>query len=332
MTPMTQAPTTPPQRKPGLEAFLRPETTLILVIILIAIATAIRNPNFLNIGNLTDIARAAVIYFVMACGAATLMIGGGLDFSVGAVFTLGGICAAWLMQAGMPWPLAILGGIAAGGIAGYINSQVIARLHVPPIIATLGTFFIYTGLCIQITGGQDIVPLPMEFQRLGQGNLFGVPFVVMYAVVIGFIFWFVLERTPFGIEVRAIGGNRKAAVANGLKVPSIETTLYVVASIAAALAGVIYASRVGSGQVSAGGSGVTLSVVTAVLIGGISLLGGLGSITGVAVGALLLSEIDNALIVAAVPPQYNTIVVGVILIAAVAIDHVRRERLYRVRR
>lgn len=331
MTSMTQASTTAP-RKPGLEAFLRPETTLILVIILIAIATAIRNPNFLNVGNLTDIARAAVIYFVMACGAAMLMIGGGLDFSVGAVFTLGGICAAWLMHAGIPWPLAVLGGITAGGIAGYINSQVIARLHVPPIIATLGTFFVYTGLCIQITGGQDIVPLPMEFQRLGQGNVFGVPFVVMYAVVIGFLFWFMLERTPFGIEVRAVGGNRKAAVANGLKVPRIETTLYVVASIAAALAGVIYASRVGSGQVSAGGSGVTLSVVTAVLIGGISLLGGLGSITGVAVGALLLSEIDNALIVAAVPPQYNTIVVGVILIAAVAIDHVRRERLYRVRR
>ena len=100
----------------------------------------------------------------------------------------------------------------------------------------------------------------------------------------------------------------------------------------AALAGIIYAARVGSGQVSAGGANVTLSVVTAVLIGGISLLGGLGSITGVAVGAILLSEIDNALIVAAVPPQYNTIVVGVILIAAVAVDHVRRERLYRVRR
>lgn len=314
------------------ESLLRPETTLIAVIVLIAIATAIKNPNFLNAGNLTDIARAAVMYFVMACGASLLMIGGGLDFSVGAVFTLGGISAAWLVKAGLPWPIAIAGGMCVGIVAGYVNSKVIEKLHVPPIIATLGTFFIYTGLCVQITGGQDIVPLPREFQALGQGSILGVPFVVLYAIVVGTIFWFMIERTPFGIEVRAVGGNRKAAIANGIKVNRVDTTLYVLAGAMAALAGIIYAARVGSGQVAAGGSGVTLSVVTAVLIGGVSLHGGLGSITGVAVGALLLSEIDNALIMAAVPPQYNTIVVGFILIAAVAIDHVRRERLYRVRR
>jgi len=328
--------TTPgPIRRPFLsaEAFLRPETTLILVILAIGVATALRNPNFLNVGNLTDIGRAAVIYFVMGCGASLLMIGGGLDFSVGSVFTLGGIAAAWLMQiAGVPWPLAIIGGLVVGVIAGYINSQVIARLHVPPIIATLGTYFIFTGLCVQITGGQDIVPLPVGFQYIGQGSLLGVPFVVIYAIVIGLIFWFVLERTPFGVEIRAVGGNRKAALANGLKVARLEMALYVVGGATAALAGIIYTARVGSGQVAAGGANVTLSVVTAVLIGGISLLGGLGSITGVAVGAILLSEIDNALVIAAVPPQYNTIVVGVILIAAVAIDHIRRERLYRIRR
>lgn len=321
------------RRRFSAETFLRSELTLILVILAIAIATSLRNPNFLNVGNLTDIVRAAVIYFVMGCGASLLMIGGGLDFSVGSVFTLGGISAAWLMQvAGVPWPLAVLGGLGMGVAAGYINSQVVARLHVPPIIATLGTYFIITGLCVQITDGQDIVPLPKDFQHLGQGSFFGLPFIAMYAVIIGLIFWFLLEHTPFGIEVRAVGGNRKAAVANGLRVARIETVLYVLGGATAALAGIIYAARVGSGQVSAGGANVTLSVVTAVLIGGISLLGGLGSITGVAVGAILLSEIDNALIVAAVPPQYNTIVVGVILIAAVAIDHVRRERLYKVRR
>ncbi len=311
---------------------LRPEMTLILVILLIGIATTIKNPNFLYPGNLTDIARAAVIYFIMACGASMLMIGGGLDFSVGAVFTLGGIIAGLMMQFGLPWPLAILGGVAAGGLAGYINSQVIARLHVPPIIATLGTFFIFTGLSVHLTGGQDIVPLPRAFQYLGQGALLGVPFIVIYAVLVGFMFWFVLERTPFGIEVRAIGGNRKAALANGIKVARIDTAIYVLGGLAASFAGVIYAARVGSGQVAAGGAGVTLTVITAVLIGGVSLLGGLGTITGVAVGAVLLSSIDNALIFAKVPPQYNTIVVGFILIAAVAIDHIRRERLYRVRR
>jgi ribose transport system permease protein len=319
-------------RRFSMASLLRPETTLIAVIVVIAIAATIRNPNFINPANLVDIARAAVIYFIMACGASLLMIGGGLDFSVGSVFTLGGLTTAWMLTAGVPWPFAIGIGIIAGTVAGYANILVVAKLHVPPIIATLGTFFIISGLCVVVTGGQDILPLPATFQYLGQGSVFGVPFVVLYALVVGFIFWFLLERTPFGVEVRALGGNRKAAIANGLRVRRIETMLYVLASAMAALAGIIYAARVGSGQVAAGGSAVTLSVVTAVLIGGISLLGGLGTITGVAVGALLLSEIDNALIVASIPPQYNSIVVGCILITAVAVDHLRRERLYKTRR
>ncbi|WP_292209196.1 ABC transporter permease, partial [Mesorhizobium sp.] len=223
-------------------------------------------------------------------------------------------------------------GVAAGAAVGYVNSVIIERLHVPPIIATLGTFFIVGGLCVQFTGGEDIVPLPETFQALGQGAVLGVPYIVLYAIALGLLFWFLLEQTPFGVETRALGGNRKAAIANGLKVNRLDTILYVTAGATAGLAGVIYAARVGSGQVAAGGPSVTLSVVTAVLIGGISLLGGLGTITGVAVGALLLSAIDNALIVASVPPQYNSIIIGAILICAVAVDHMRRERLYKRRR
>ncbi|MBZ9922485.1 ABC transporter permease [Mesorhizobium sp. BR1-1-7] len=310
----------------------RQETTLLAVIVAVGIIATLRNPAFLNPANLTDIARAAVIYFVMGCGASLLMIGGGLDFSVGAVFTLGGIVCAWLLVWGAPWPLAILAGVAAGAAVGYVNSVIIERLHVPPIIATLGTFFIVGGLCVQLTGGEDIVPLPETFQALGQGAVLGIPYIVLYAIALGLLFWFLLEQTPFGVETRALGGNRKAAIANGLKVNRLDTILYVTAGASAGLAGVIYAARVGSGQVAAGGPSVTLSVVTAVLIGGISLLGGLGTVTGVAVGALLLSAIDNALIVASVPPQYNSIIIGAILICAVAVDHIRRERLYKRRR
>ena len=320
--------------EPGLLSSLmfRQETTLVGVIILIGVLASLRNPGFFAVSNLTDIVRAAVIYFVMACGAGLLMIAGGLDFSVGAVFTLGGVAASWLMTHGVPWQVAVLGGVGAGLIAGAVNDLVIVRLHVPPIIATLGTFFIISGLCIQITGGEDIVPLPDSFQQLGQNDIFGVPLIICYALLVGIVFWFLLEQTPFGINARALGGNRRAAIANGLRVGQLDTILYIFAAGTAALAGVIYAARVGSGQVAAGGASVTLTVITAVLIGGTSLLGGLGSITGIAVGAVLLSEIDNALIIASVPPQYNSMVVGIILICAVAVDHLRRERLYRRRR
>jgi ribose transport system permease protein len=308
---------------------LRPETTLVAVIVLIGVFAALRNANFATTTNLTDILRASVVYFVMAAGSALLMIGGGLDFSIGSVFTLGGISGSWMLVHGVPWPVALLVGIAAGAVAGVANNLVVARLHVPPIIGTLGTFYVISGLCVQFTGGQDILPLPSSFQNLGQGEVHGVPYVVLYAIVIGAIFWFLLERTRFGINVRALGGNRQAAIGNGLRVARLDLALYMLSAGTAAFAGMIYAARVGSGQVSAGGAGTTLEVVTAVLIGGVSLLGGLGSITGVAVGAVLLSEIDNALIVAAVPPQYNSIVVGAILIAAVAVDHLRRKRLYK---
>jgi len=296
------------------------------------VLAASRNPAFADRSNLTDIARASVIYFVMGCGAALVMIGGGLDFSVGSVFTLGGLLCAWLLVHGVPWPLAIAGGLCGGAFVGVINYLIISRLHVPPIIATLGTFFVVSGASIQITGGQDIVPLPDQFQNLGQGGVVGVPYIVCYAVFVGLIAWCLLEKTPFGVNVRALGGNRQAAIGNGLRVERLDRMLYVLGAATAALAGIIYSARVGSGQVSAGGAEVTLWVITAVLIGGISLHGGLGSITGVAVGALLLAEINNALIVASVPPQYNSMVVGSILVCAVAVDHLRRQRLYRSRR
>ncbi len=308
---------------------LRPETTIIAVIIAIGVFATVRNSTFASPSNLTEILRATVVYFVMACGATLLVIGGGLDFSVGSTFTLGGLVCSLMLVHGVGWPLAVLGGIAVGIVVGVVNHSIIEYLHVPPIIATLGAFYFIDGLNIQITGGQDVLPLPDNFQQLGQGSIFGVPNIVCYAVVVGAMFWFLLERTPYGINVRALGGNRHAAIGNGLRVGRLSLALYVCAGATAALGGIIYAARVGGGQVSAGGSGITLSVVTAVLIGGTSLFGGLGTVTGTVVGAILLSEIDNALVLSNIPPQYNSMIIGSILVAAVAADHLRRKRLYR---
>jgi ribose transport system permease protein len=310
-------------------ALLRQETTLALVIVIIAVGSALRNPAFLAADNLLEILRSTVIYFIMACGAALLVIGGGLDFSVGAVFTAGALSCTGLLVHGIWMPLAVAAGLAVGATAGALNHLIVTYWHVPPIIATLGTFFIIIGINAKATNGVDIIPLPTAFTDLGQGAFIGVPNVIWFAIVVGVVFWFLLERTRLGVNVRALGGNRQAAIGNGLRVTRIDLALYVLASSTAALAGMIYSARVGAGQVEAGGSATTLVVVTAVLIGGVSLLGGLGSITGVAAGALLLSVIDNALVITGIPPQYNNIVVGAILIAAVAVDHLRRQRLYK---
>jgi ribose transport system permease protein len=149
---------------------------------------------------------------------------------------------------------------------------------------------------------------------------------------VGVLYWTILEKTRFGYAVRAIGGNRLAAVENGINAVRVEKWLYVGAGAVAALAGVIYTARTGAGQVSAGGAAVTLTVISAVLIGGTSLFGGLGKITGTALGAILFAEIDNALALSGVAAQYGSVIIGSILILAVAADSYRRKRVFRARR
>ncbi|TXL60730.1 ABC transporter permease [Aeromicrobium terrae] len=309
----------------------RQETTLVMVILVIGAAASIKSDLFLSEDNITEIFRSSVIYFVMGCGAAMLIIGGGLDFSAGAVFTLSALMTSKMLVSSVPWPLAVLGGIALAALIGVLNHLVITYWHVPPIIATLGVFYMLTGVDNLVTGGNDVLPLPQVVQDIGQGSILGVPNVVLIAIAVGLLFWFLLEWTRFGVNVRALGGNRQAAVANGLRVTRIDLALYVLAAVTAGLAGIVYSARVGAGQVTAGGTGTTLIVITAVLIGGISLMGGMGSIQGVAIGALLLSLIDNALVLSEIPPQYNSIVIGTILVSAVAVDHLRRERIFRKR-
>ena len=307
----------------------RQETTLFATIVVVGIIATTRNSAFLDADNLVEIVRSSVIYFVAGCGTALLLLGGGLDFSVGATFTLGALSATLLMQRGLGWPLAFVLGVLVGAAAGVANHLVITYLHVPPIIATIGTFFILSGVDSEVSQGNDVLPLPAGFNDLGQNSVAGVPIIVIIAVVLGVVTYFALELTPFGTNVRAVGGNRGAAIGNGLRTVRLDAWLYLLAGGSAAFAGILQAARVGAGQVEAGGTSVTLSVFTAVLIGGVSLFGGLGTITGVAVGALLLSTIDNALIVANISPQYNPIIVGIILIVAVAVDYLRRQRLYR---
>ncbi|GAA0934585.1 ABC transporter permease [Pseudonocardia zijingensis] len=309
----------------------RQETTLLLVIVVVGALAASRSSLFLDAQNLLEILRSSVIYFLVGCGAAMLIIGGGLDFSAGAVFTLAALMGSTMLVSEVPWPIALLGGLALAALVGVVNHLVITYWHVPPIIATLGVFYLLSGVDNLVTGGNDVLPLPQVIQDIGQGSTLGVPNVVLIALVVGLLFWFLLEQTRFGVNVRALGGNRAAAVANGLRVRRIDLALYVLAAGTAGLAGIVYSARVGAGQVTAGGTSTTLIVITAVLIGGVSLMGGMGSIQGVALGAVLLSLIDNALVLTEIPPQYNSIVIGTILVTAVAVDHVRRERIFRKR-
>jgi ribose transport system permease protein len=304
----------------------RQEVTLAGVIIVFCAAVAILNPAFLSAGNVINMLQSTVVFFVIACPLTLVQVAGGFDFSIGSTFTLGAISATWLMSLGLFWPLAILAGMAFGTVVGLINSLLIERLNVPPIITTLGTFYFIAGAVVLFTGGVDIQPLPDGFNAFGQGAILGVPNLIIYGVVIGVIYHLLLQRTPFGYNVKAVGGGRAAANANGISARRVNMWLYSSAGGVAALAGILFASQTGSGQVSAGGASVTLTAISAVLIGGTSLFGGVGTIAGTALGALLFAAINNGLAVANVPALYSSMIIGAILVAAVALDSFRRKR------
>lgn len=319
-------------RSPARRLVARPETTLIGVLIVVGIAATAFNGQFAAPGNLVEIVRAAVVTFVVACPLTLITIGGGFDFSVGSVFTLGGVASAWFMTHSIIWPVAVLLGIIVGGAVGTLNALIIERLRVPPIITTLGVFFFIGGVAVLFTGGVDISPLPVQFNSFGTGSLGRVPNIVWAGAAIGIIYHVMLEHTRFGYNVRALGGYRLAATENGIAVRRLDLWLYLGGGALAAVGGILYTARTGSGQVGAGGASTTLTAISAVLIGGTSLFGGLGTITGTALGALLFAEIDNGLAVSSIDPLYSNMIIGAILVLAVAADSVRRGRMFSIRR
>jgi ribose transport system permease protein len=304
----------------------RQEITLAAVIVVFCAVIAILNPAFLSAGNAINLLESSVVYFVIACPLTLVQVAGGFDFSIGSTFTLGAVSATWLMTLGLFWPLAILVGMGFGALVGISNALLIERLNVPPIITTLGTFYFVAGAVVLFTNGVDIQPLPAGFDAFGEGSVARIPNLIIYGVVVGVIYHLLLQRTPFGYNAKAVGGNRSAANANGISARRINLWLYTSAGGVAALAGILFAAQTGVGQVSAGGASVTLTAISAVLIGGTSLFGGVGTIVGTALGTLLFAAINNGLAVANVPALYSSMIIGGILVTAVALDSYRRKR------
>jgi len=323
------------RRQSKLAEFARSKSQLagiVLVIVVLAIVFQIGNPVFLSFPNVIELLRSGVLYFIVACGATLVLISGGIDFSAGAVFAAGGVAAGLLMVTGVPWPLAVVIGVVIGGLIGVINAFLSVRLKVPPLIATLGVFFAVGGVITVITSGNSVYGFPKGFTDIAQGDLLGVPFLIYYAVIVGVLFWILLEKTPLGYDARAVGGNRAAASANGIRVTRHDVVIYGLAGAVASLAGILSAARLSSADPAAGGSALTFQVVTAAIIGGTSLFGGIGTIGGSALGALLFATINNGLAVINVNSLWQNIFVGVILVAAVAIDQARRGRQFVSRR
>lgn len=308
-----------------LSRFRKWEASGILVaLLLLAGPLSIASPNFLSQYNLTVVARQASFVGLVALGQTLVLLIGGIDLSVGTAAGLSAIVGCLMLtKLGIhPYLVPLLTALFGFGL-GLINGALIAGLRLNPFIVTLATGEVFAGVNLVITRGYPIRPLGAQFRVFGQGSVFGVPTPVLTFVGAGLILFWVLARTRFGRNIYAIGGNREASTLVGIRVSRVEFIVFGLAGMFAALAGILYASRMDSGQPSVG-EGWLMGAITAAIIGGTSLRGGEGTIAGTLIGALLMAVLANGIVLMNVSGYWERVIIGLVVLIAILVDLARR--------
>lgn len=309
-----------------LSRFWRWEASGILVaLIALVLALSLATDNFLSSYNMSVVARQAAFVGLVALGQTLVLLVGGIDLSVGAAAGLSAIVGSIaLTQWGIhPWMIVPLTMVFGFGL-GALNGVFVAGLRLNPFIVTLATWEIFAGLTLVITKGYPIRPLGEAFTVFGQGELFGIPFPVLFFLISALFLVWMLRQTRLGRNIFAVGGNRDAAILAGIRVKAIEFLAFGMAGMFAALAGILYASRMDSGQPSVG-EGWLMGAITAAILGGTSLRGGQGSIVGTVLGALLLAVLANGTVLMNVSGFWQRVIVGGVVLIAVLVELLRRK-------
>lgn len=290
--------------------------------VLVYAVFSLLNHQFLTVSNLTAVALQSSINAIIAIGMTLVIISAGIDLSVGSIAGLASVVAATVMRSG-----GVVAGVAAGLVvglaAGAFNGVLIARVGLAPFIVTLGTLTLYRGSALVFTNGEPIYAVPPVFRAVFAGSVGPVPTPVIFAIVIALIVDFVLRRTTFGEHIIAIGGNEEAARLCGVAVDRVKALIYVIAGGLAAVGGFILVARIGAAE-PIGGSGYELDAIAATVIGGTSLFGGVGTVGGTLVGALILGGLRNGLTLMNVQSFWQQVASGLVIILAVLIDKLIR--------
>ncbi|ANL69888.1 ribose ABC transporter permease protein (plasmid) [Rhizobium phaseoli] len=290
----------------------------VLIFVGICILASILSPTFLTEANLTNVLRQVVVVSLLACGVTFIIILGHIDVSLGSVLALCGVIAASVMAITGSVILAVVAGVAVGMVTGIINGFVITFFRIPSFIMTLAMTTVARGAVLLYTGGSPVTGLG-EFRVIGQGSLGPVPISVLILAIVVVISWILLNKTKFGRYVYAVGGNERAARASGINPDSIIVKAFIFNGILCAVAGIVLMSRINSGQ-PAGGVGYEFDAITAVVVGGTSLMGGTGTITGTIIGSMIIGVINNMLNLMNVSSYWQQIIKGLIIAIAVILD------------
>jgi rhamnose transport system permease protein len=299
-----------------LPAFPR-ETVLILVLAVEVIVFGLLSPYFLDPVNLLDTSRFFAESGLIALGMTLIIITGGIDLSVGSLLALVSVAIGFSFAGGLPLPLAIVVGVATGLAGGMINGYLISRLNLSPLTVTLGTFSAFRGLAYIISDAGAVSDFPHWFAYIGQFYVFGyVPLQLIIFVVAAVLMIVVLDRSRFGRYVRGIGTNIRTSEFSGVPVEKVITAVYIIAGFLVAVAALIYTSRVSTARANAG-MGLELQAIAAVVLGGTSIKGGSGSITGTVLAVLILALLSQGLTLIGVSSAVALMIQGVVLIAAI---------------
>lgn len=303
-----------------LRAFVETrELTLIVLIVLIVLVMSFLSPYFLSVANFRAMAVGMTPIAIIVIGMSILLASGGFDLSVGSVMALSSTIVAMLLLAGLSIPLAVVIGLLVGAVAGLVNGLLVTAVGINPLVATLGTMSIARGIALVLTEGFSISSLPAEFAWIGKASLMGIPVLVIVTLTLVVLFDLAVRHTRFFRQIYFIGANEKAAMLSGINVNRVRIIAYVLTGMLAALAGVLLASRLMSGTPTAGNS-LELQVLAAAVIGGASLRGGEGTILGAFLGVVFVALINNSMTMLAVSIYWQMIVIGTVLVSAVALD------------
>lgn len=296
----------------------------LLALLTVCIITTLFSKRFLSPINLNNILLQASVMSVLAMGMTFVVISGGFDLSVGSIVALSGSIGCWVMLETNTF-FGVLAGVGAGAVVGFVNGTVITRLKVSPFIVTLGTMVIVRGAALLVTDGRPIVGedgLPEIFLKLASERFLGIHYLVWLPVVLFIIFSWLLHMTVYGKRIFATGGNREAAFLAGIKVDRVTTSAYTWCGTLAGVAGIMLASRLQSGQPTAGNF-YELTAIAAVVLGGASLLGGEGKLYRSMIGVFIMVVLANSLNLLNIHSYWQRVAIGLVIIVAAAADRVK---------
>ena len=307
----------------------RQEVFVFLVLLITGAFLSLRTDTFLTGNNLFNVLRSFSWIAIPAFGECIVIITGGIDLSVGAVMALSALVTTLAMRSGQPVGVAVAAGLLTGGLLGWLNGVMVARVKLPPVIVTLGTMSIARGIAFGLTGGWPIRSLQESFRVLGQYDLplgpLAIPLPVLIMLGVAVLVGFLLDQTVMGRYIYVLDSSERALAATGVRVVQVKVLVYSLCGLLTAIGGLLMTARLGVAAPTAA-MGYELDIIAAAVVGGTSLFGGQGSVVGVLLGASMMQVIRNGLVLLGFPSYWQTLALGAMILLAILMDYWRRQR------